>query len=78
MRSRASTFGPDGAIGVVRDEFSRLRRNLFEMIEAAGMPPRQERAWKGVVRTMTYDAQATVEGAVRMGDNHAGSTAGHT
>lgn len=57
---------------MTRDEFSRLRRNLFEMVEAAGMPDRQEKAFKGVIRTMTYDAQASVEGALRRGANHAG------
>lgn len=74
MPSRVSTSGPDAPIAVCRDEFSRLRRRLFEMIEAAGMPRRQEHAWKGVIRTTTYDAQATVEGALRRGDNHAGHT----
>jgi len=71
VRNRVTTSGIDDPIQIARDEFSRLRRNLFETIEAAGMPAKQERAWKGVVRTLTYDAQANVEGALRRGDNHA-------
>jgi hypothetical protein len=58
----------------MRDEFSRLRRNLFEMVEATGMPKRQEDAWKSVIRTVTYDSQAAVEGALRRGENHARNT----
>ena len=77
MRNRGTTSGPDDPIQVARDQFSRLRRNLFEMVEAAGMSPRQERAWKGVIRTTTYDAQANVEGALRRGANHAGKPSDH-
>jgi len=65
VRNQGSTFGSE--IEVVRDEFSRLRRNLFEMVEATGMPKRQEDAWKSVIRTTTYSSQATVEGALRGG-----------
>lgn len=72
VRDRVSTSGNE-AIDVVRDEFSRLRRNLFEVIEATGMPKRQEDAWKSVIRTLTYDSQATVEGTLRRGANGAGN-----
>jgi hypothetical protein len=57
----------------VRDEFGRMRAHLFEMVEAAGMPQRQEDGFKGLIRTITYDSQATVEAAMRRGaSNHAG------
>lgn len=58
----------------VRDEFGRMRAHLFEMIEAGGFPQRQEAGLKGLIRTITYDSQATVEAALRTGGNHAGST----
>lgn len=50
-----------------------MRAHLFEMVEAAGMPQRQEAGFKGLIRTITYDSQATVEAALRRGaSNHAG------
>jgi hypothetical protein len=58
----------------VRDEFGRMRAHLFEMVEAAGMRDRQEKGFKGVIRTITYESQATVEAALREGGNHAGHT----
>ena len=78
MRNRVSTSGSEPVIDVVRDEFSRLRRNLFEMVEATGMPKRQEDAWKSVIRTVTYDSQATVEGTLRRGENNARITTNHS
>ena len=71
MQSPASTSGRDAQIQVVRDEFSALRRKLFEMVEAAGMWPGQEDGFKKVIRTVTYDSQAAVEAALRRGGNHA-------
>ena len=60
----------------VRDEFGRMRAHLFEMVEAAGMPERQEKGFKGLIRTITYESQATVDAALREGaENHAGNTA---
>ncbi len=53
----------------VRDEFGRMRAHLFEMIEAAGFPERQEAGLKGLVRTITYDSQASVESTLRRGGN---------
>ena len=55
----------DTRIQEVRDEFGRMRAHLFEMVEAAGFPQRQENGLKGMVRTITYDAQASVEAALR-------------
>jgi len=62
---RASMSGVDDQIQMVRDEFSRLRAHLFEMVEAAGMPNRQERGFKGVIRTVTYNSQTHIESEMR-------------
>ena len=49
----------------VRDEFGRMRAHLFEMIEAGGFQERQEAGLKGLIRTITYDSQASVEATLR-------------
>lgn len=60
----------------VRDEFARMRAHLFEMVEAGGMPSKQESGFKGLIRTITYDSQATIEAALRgRNNNHARHTA---
>lgn len=48
-----------------------MRAHLFEMIEAAGLPQPQENGLKGLVRTITYDSQASVEAALQRGGHHA-------
>jgi hypothetical protein len=54
----------------LRDEFSRMRAHLFEAVEAAGWPQRQENGAKGVIRTITYSSQAALtEAAMRRGAN---------
>jgi hypothetical protein len=50
---------------MIRDEFSRMRAHLFEAAEAAGWPTRQEKGWKGVIRTITYDSQSSIEASLR-------------
>jgi hypothetical protein len=55
----------DAFIQAVRDEFSRMRAHLFEAAEAAGWPTRQEKGWKGVIRTITYDSQSSIEAFLR-------------
>jgi hypothetical protein len=66
----------------LRDEFSRLRAHLFEAVEAAGWPDKQERGWKGVIRSISYQSQAALtETAMRRGANHMGQpgvTSQHT
>lgn len=42
----------------------RLRGQLFEFMESLDMPARQEKAVKGVIRTLTYSMQATLEGTL--------------
>jgi hypothetical protein len=42
-----------------------MRAHLFEACEAAGWPTRQEKGWKGVIRTITYDSQTQIESALR-------------
>jgi hypothetical protein len=49
----------------VRDEFGRMRAHLFEMVEAAGFPETQERGLKGLIRTITYESQSSVEATLR-------------
>jgi len=55
----------DAAIKEVREDMNRLRGRLFGAIEATGMPTKQENAFKGLVRQLTYDAQANLEGILR-------------
>jgi hypothetical protein len=67
--------GRDDLIQEVRDEFGRMRAHLFEAVEATGWPAKQQSGWKGVIRTITYDSQGSIEGALRRGDNnHAGDS----
>lgn len=57
-------------ISTVRDTMSSLRGRLFMTIEAAGLDDLQETAIKGLIRTATYDAQTTLEAAIRkLGDD---------
>lgn len=56
------------AVGEIRDSFNRMRGQLFMSIEAVGLPDRQEDAFKGLVRQMTYQAQADLEAIIRRGD----------
>lgn len=56
------------AIAGVRDDMNRLRGRLFGAIEATGMPLKQENACKGLVRQLTYDAQANLESILRGGE----------
>ena len=62
-----SRNGNQAAIGNVRDEMNTLRGHLFEAVEATGMPPTQESAFKGLIRTFTYDAQTAIEASLRRG-----------
>lgn len=55
----------DTAIGELRDGMNRLRGRLFQAIEATGVNDRHQTAMKGLVRTLTYDLQADIEGALR-------------
>ena len=55
----------------VRDEFASMRAHLFEMIEATGLAQSQQNGLKGLIRTITYDSQASVEAALQRGGNHA-------
>jgi len=42
-----------------------MRAHLFEMVEAMGLPPGQEKGTKGLIRAITYEAQASVDGRLR-------------
>lgn len=55
----------EDAIGIVRDDMNRLRGQLFGAVEAVGLPTKQENAIKGLVRRITYDAQANLESTLR-------------
>jgi hypothetical protein len=63
----ASTSASEPAIRRLRDEMNRLRGRMFQVIEAAGLPDRQETALKGVIRATTYDVQTAVEAELRDG-----------
>jgi hypothetical protein len=53
------------AIEAVRRDMNRLRGRMFQAIESAGLPDKQEDALKGVIRAQTYDAQADLEAILR-------------
>lgn len=53
------------AIQCVREDMNRLRGRLFGAVEAAGLPEKQENAIKGLIRQLTYDAQADLEAVLR-------------
>jgi hypothetical protein len=55
---------------MMRDDMGRLRGRLFEAIEAAGLPERQEDALKRIIRRETYDAQTSLEEALKTGEHH--------
>ena len=49
---------------------NRLRAGLFSSIEAVGLPEKQEVALKGVIRQLSYDAQANIEASLRRYDSN--------
>lgn len=55
----------DEALAVVRQKHDKLRGQLFGAIEAVGLPERQENAIKGLIRRVSYEAQAELEAAIR-------------
>jgi hypothetical protein len=61
----ASTSASDPTVRALRDEMNRLRGRLFQVVEALGLPDKQENAAKGVVRAATYDVQTSVESVLR-------------
>lgn len=42
-----------------------IRGRLFMAIEAVGLPKSQENAFKGIVRTFSYESQARLESILR-------------
>jgi hypothetical protein len=60
-----SQNGARSAVEQVRIEMNRGRGRLFEVIELAGLAPKQEDAFKGLVRKTTYDLQASLEAILR-------------
>lgn len=67
VHEAGSMIDADLAIATVREDMNRLRGRLFGAIEATGMPTKQENATKGLVRHLTYDAQANLEALLRGG-----------
>jgi hypothetical protein len=55
----------DRAITVMRRDFDTLRGRLFQTVEATGVSKHQEDAIKGLIRHLTYDAQARLEATLR-------------
>lgn len=43
----------------------RLRGRLFGALEVLNLPDKQEAAFKSLVRTLTYEDQATLESIIR-------------
>lgn len=52
-------------VKVFREDMNRMRGKLFMAVEAAGLPERQEDALKGLIRQVSYQAQADVEAEFR-------------
>ena len=59
------------AVDVLRGDFDRMRGRLFELVEATGMPDRQEEAFKRLIRRLTYDSQGAIEAILRGKEPHA-------
>lgn len=57
--------GSDSTVSILREDMNRLRGRLFQAVEACGLPEKQERAFKGLIRQTTYDAQADLESALK-------------
>ena len=55
----------DIALTELRDGMNRLRGRLFQAVEATGVEEAHQKAIKGLVRSITYDLQADIEGALR-------------
>jgi hypothetical protein len=55
----------DPVVEEMRTHMNRLRGRLFQAIEATGVPAKQEVAIKGLIRNLTYDAQADLESALK-------------
>jgi hypothetical protein len=53
------------SIRTMRDDMNRLRGRLFQLVEAVGLEDQQEAAFKGCIRQITYDAQRSLEAALR-------------
>ena len=49
----------------LRDDFDRLRGRLYELVEATGVPEKQEEAFKRLIRRTSYDVQSRLEGRLR-------------
>jgi hypothetical protein len=49
----------------VRQDMDRLRGRLFQLVELADLPPAKAAAFKGCIRTTSYDAQADLEARAR-------------
>lgn len=58
---------PDDPIETMRKDMNRLRGKLFQVVESWGRPEKQELAMKGVIRSVTYEAQADLESNLRAG-----------
>jgi hypothetical protein len=55
----------DPVVEEMRTHMNRLRGRPFQAIEATGVPAKQEVAIKGLIRNLTYDAQADLESALK-------------
>jgi hypothetical protein len=55
----------ESVVRVMRDDMNRLRGRLFGLVEATGMPEKQEEAFKKLIRQLTYATQADLEETLR-------------
>jgi hypothetical protein len=46
--------------GIIADEFNRLRGRMLGLIESWGLPEKQENGAKQTLKSLSYDAQASI------------------
>ena len=53
------------ALDVLNVELNRMRGKLFEVVEAVGLPEKQETAIKRLIRSQSFSSQNLIQSALR-------------
>jgi hypothetical protein len=59
------THNEERALDILNSELNRMRGKLFEVVEATGIPDKQEEAFKRLIRRTSYDSQNLIASALR-------------
>jgi hypothetical protein len=59
------TQNEERALDILNSELNRMRGKLFEVVEATGIPDKQEEAFKRLIRRTSYDSQNLIASALR-------------